>query len=64
MRIASLLHGWHGMDMPIMLCTSIGHHKEVRNAPDTPAYGLWALVILNAAVFIIFACSFAPAQCA
>ena len=25
---------------------------------DTPAYGLWSLVILNAAVFIIFAFSF------
>ncbi len=25
---------------------------------DTPAYGLWPLVVLNAAVFIIFACSF------
>ncbi len=25
---------------------------------DTPAYGLWSLVILNAAVFIIFALSF------
>lgn len=25
---------------------------------DTPASGLWVLVILNAAVFIIFACSF------
>jgi len=26
--------------------------------PDTPAYGLWFLVILNSAVFIIFAFSF------
>ena len=26
--------------------------------PDTPAYGLWPLVIINAAVFIIFAFSF------
>jgi hypothetical protein len=26
--------------------------------PDTPAYGLWSLVVLNAAVFIIFAFSF------
>ena len=28
------------------------------NPDDTPAYGLWALVIVNAAVFIIFAFSF------
>ena len=26
--------------------------------PDTPAYGLWSLVIINAAVFILFAFSF------
>jgi len=25
---------------------------------DIPAYGLWSLVVLNAAVFIIFAFSF------
>ncbi len=25
---------------------------------DTPAYGLWLLVVINAAVFIIFAFSF------
>jgi hypothetical protein len=25
---------------------------------DMPAYGLWALVVLNSAVFIIFAFSF------
>jgi methanethiol S-methyltransferase len=25
---------------------------------ETPAYGLWSLVVLNAAVFIIFAFSF------
>ena len=29
------------------------------NSDDTPAYGLWLLVIVNAAVFIIFAFSFA-----
>lgn len=28
------------------------------NADDTPAYGLWPLVIINAAMFIIFAFSF------
>jgi methanethiol S-methyltransferase len=27
---------------------------------DTPAYGLWLLVVINSAVFIIFAFSFAP----
>lgn len=26
--------------------------------PDTPAYGLWSLVVINAAVFLIFAFSF------
>ena len=26
---------------------------------DTPAYGLWSLVVINSAVFIIFAFSFA-----
>ena len=26
---------------------------------DTPAYGLWSLVIINSAVFILFAYSFA-----
>jgi hypothetical protein len=31
---------------------------EVHNATDTPAYGLWFLVVLNSAVFIIFAFSF------
>jgi len=25
---------------------------------DTPAYGLWSLVIINAAIFIMFAFSF------
>lgn len=25
---------------------------------DAPAYGLWSLVMINAAVFILFACSF------
>ena len=28
------------------------------NPPEPPAYGLWSLVVLNAAVFIIFAFSF------
>lgn len=31
---------------------------------DIPAYGLWFLVIINAAVFIIFAFSFAPPRSA
>ena len=31
---------------------------------DTPASGLWSLVILNAAVFIIFAFSFTHPQSA
>ena len=30
--------------------------------PDTPAYGLWSLVIINSLVFIIFAASFAKPQ--
>ena len=29
---------------------------------DTPAYGLWSLVILNSLVFIIFAFSFTKPQ--
>jgi len=32
--------------------------------PDTPAYGLWTLVVLNSAVFLIFAFSFAKPQSA
>jgi len=31
-------------------------------APETPAYGLWSLVIINSLVFIIFAFSFAKPQ--
>ena len=27
---------------------------------DVPAYGLWSLVIINSAIFIMFAYSFAP----
>ena len=29
---------------------------------ETPAYGLWTLVILNTAVFVLFALSFARPQ--
>jgi hypothetical protein len=29
---------------------------------DAPAYGLWALVVLNSLVFIVFAFSFAKPQ--
>jgi len=32
------------------------------NAAETPAYGLWSLVIINSLVFIIFAFSFAKPQ--
>ena len=32
------------------------------NAHETPAYGLWSLVIINSLVFIIFAFSFAKPQ--
>jgi protein-S-isoprenylcysteine O-methyltransferase Ste14 len=32
------------------------------NHPDAPAYGLWLLVILNSAVFIVFAFSFFKPQ--
>lgn len=35
--------------------------RSVMNT-DTPAYGLWALVIINAAMFLIFALSFAKPQ--
>jgi protein-S-isoprenylcysteine O-methyltransferase Ste14 len=31
---------------------------EVRMTTDTPAYGLWTLVLINSAVFLIFAFSF------
>ena len=30
---------------------------------ETPAYGLWSLVVINSAVFIIFAFSFTSAHC-
>lgn len=32
--------------------------EEVGMTPDIPAYGLWALVVINSAVFVIFALSF------
>jgi protein-S-isoprenylcysteine O-methyltransferase Ste14 len=31
-------------------------------SPAPPAYGLWALVVINSAVFILFALSFAKPQ--
>ena len=31
-------------------------------SPDTPAYGLWSLVVINSLVFIIFAFSFFKPQ--
>src|SRR5512132_3633087 len=31
-------------------------------SPAPPAYGLWALVVMNSAVFILFALSFAKPQ--
>lgn len=39
---------------------SIEIRKGAAMHDDTPAYGLWSLVILNSLVFIIFAFSFAP----
>jgi methanethiol S-methyltransferase len=36
----------------------------MEHAPNAPAYGLWALVVINSAVFIIFAFSFARPQSA
>ena len=34
--------------------------KGGRDEPGNPAYGLWSLVVINSAVFIIFALSFTP----
>lgn len=36
----------------------------MEHAPNAPTYGLWALVVINSAVFIIFAFSFARPQSA
>jgi protein-S-isoprenylcysteine O-methyltransferase Ste14 len=36
--------------------------REIMSGQATPAYGLWPLVVMNAAVFIIFAFSFARPQ--
>jgi len=43
--------------MPVMVATANTVLKETR-MDDAPAYGLWPVVIINAAVFIIFAFSF------
>src|SRR5574337_472888 len=40
----------------------IGRIRRRTQMSETPAYGLWSLVIINSAIFIIFAFSFAKPQ--
>jgi hypothetical protein len=46
-----------GMSTPTTQLISLGHQRRDTMPTDPSAYGLWSLVILNTAVFIIFACS-------